>query len=91
MIHRFGQKTTEVSQLHARAHTGKEIKSSWFLRVFIRHRRSENSLANTQNSPAKFRSFPERALLFHNNSPVTLYYSPATAILNEIPVFLLAI
>ena len=38
-----------------------------------------------QNSPAKFRSFPERALLFHNNSPVTLHYSPATTILNEIP------
>ena len=53
--------------------------------VFIRHRRSENSPATIQNSPAKFRSFPERALLFHNNSPVTLHYSPATTILNEIP------
>ena len=54
-------------------------------RVFIRHRRSENSPATTLNFPAKFRSFPERALLFHNNSPVTLHYSPATTILNEIP------
>ena len=54
--------------------------------MFIRHQRTENSLATTQNSLAKFRSFPERALFFHNNSPVTLYYSPATTILNEIPV-----
>ena len=39
-------------------------------RVFItcRHRRLENSPATTQNSPAKFHSLPERALLFHNNS-----------------------
>ena len=38
-----------------------------------------------QNSMAKFCSFPGRALLFHNNSPVTLHCSPATAIiLNEI-------
>ena len=49
------------------------------------HRRSENSPSTTQNSPAKFRSFPERALLFHNNSPVTLHCSPATTILNENP------
>ena len=28
---------------------------SWELRVFIRHRRSENSPATMQNSPAKFR------------------------------------
>ena len=54
-------------------------------RVFIRHRRLENSPATMQNYPAKFRSFPERALLFHNNSPVTLHYSRATTILNEIP------
>ena len=46
-------------------------------REFIRHRRSQNSPATTQNSPAKFRLFPERASLFHNNSPVTLYCSPA--------------
>lgn len=32
------------------------------------------------------RSFPERALLFHDTSPVTLHYSPATTILNENPV-----
>ena len=52
--------------------------------VFIRHRRSENSLATTQNSLAKSCLFPERALLFHNNPPVTLQYSPATPIiLNE--------
>ena len=38
-----------------------------------------------QNSLAKLRLFPERALLFHNHSPVTLHYSPATTILNEIP------
>ena len=52
-------------------------------RVFIRHRRSENSLSTLQNSPAKFCLFPERALLFHNNSPATLHCSPATTILNE--------
>ena len=50
-------------------------------RMFISHRRSENS-------PAKFLSFPERALLLHNNSPVTLQYLPATTILNEIPDFI---
>ena len=31
------------------------------------------------------RLFPERALLFHNNFPATLHYSPATTILNETP------
>ena len=45
----------------------------------------ENSPATTHNSPAKFRSFSERASLFHNNSPATLHYSPATTILNENP------
>ena len=50
------------------------------------YQRSENSLSTPQNSPAKFRSFPERALLFHNNSPATLHCSPATTILNENPV-----
>ena len=54
-------------------------------RVFIRHWRSKNSLATTQNSPDKFCLFPVRALPFHNNSPVTLQYSPATPILNENP------
>ena len=49
-----------------------------YCRVFIRPRRSENS-------PAKFRSFPKRALLFHINSPATLHCSPA--ILNENPAF----
>ena len=54
-----------------------QVPLYWFshnklhVRVFIRHRRS-------QNSPAKFCSFPEGALLFHNNSPVTLHCSPAT-------------
>ena len=38
-----------------------------------------------QNSPAKFSLCPERALLFHNNSPVSLHCSPAPTILNEIP------
>ena len=33
-------------------------------RVFIRHQRSENSLASKQNSPAKFPLFPERPSLF---------------------------
>ena len=56
-------------------------KNILFVRVFIRHRRSENSPSTTQNSPVKFRSFPERALLFHNNSPATLHCSPATTIL----------
>ena len=51
--------------------------------MFIRRQRSENSPATTQNSLAKFRSFSERALLFHNNSPATLHYSHATTILNE--------
>ena len=53
--------------------------------MFIRHRRSENSPATTQNYPAKFRLFPERALVFHNNSPVTLHCSPATTILDKNP------
>ena len=53
--------------------------------MFIRHRRSENSPSTTQNSPATFRFFPERASLFHNNSPATLHCSPATTILNENP------
>ena len=57
---------------------------------FIRHRRSENSPSTTQNSPAKFHLFPEKALLFHNNYPVTLHCSPATTIiiLNENPDYL---
>ena len=38
-----------------------------------------------QNSAAKFLSFPEKASLFHNNSPVTSHLSPATTILNENP------
>ena len=54
-------------------------------REFIRHQRSENSLATTQNWPAKFCLFPERALLFHNNSPLALHYSPAARILKENP------
>ena len=53
--------------------------------MFIRHQRSENSPATTQHSLAKFCLFPERPLLFNNNSPVTLHYSPATTILNENP------
>ena len=53
--------------------------------MFIRHQRLENSPTTMQNSPAKFRSFPERALLFHNNSPITLHYSHDTTVLNEIP------
>ena len=53
--------------------------------VFIRHQRSENSPSTRQNSLAKFHPFPERALLFHNNSPATLLCSPATTILNENP------
>ena len=44
-----------------------------------------NSLSTTQNSPAKFHSFHERASLFHNNSPTTLHCSPASIILNENP------
>ena len=56
------------------------------IRVFIRHQRSENSPATTQNLLAKFCLFLERGLSFHNNPPVTLQYSPATPILNENPV-----
>ena len=62
---------------------GQLYTSLCLFRVFIRHRRLENSPSTMQNSPAKFRSFPERAKLLHNNSPVTLRYSPATTILNE--------
>ena len=54
-------------------------------RVFIRHRRSENSSATTQNSPAKFCLFPDGALPFLNNPPVTFQYSPVSPILNETP------
>ena len=54
-------------------------------RVFIKHRRSENSPLTTQNSPAKFCLFRDRALPFHNNSPVTFQYSPVSPILNETP------
>ena len=57
------------------------IKRPALCRVFIRHWISENSPATTQNSLAKFRSFSERASLFHYNSPATLHYSPATTIL----------
>ena len=53
--------------------------------MFIKPQRSENSPATTQNSLAKFRLLPERVSLFHNNSPVTLPYSPATTILIENP------
>ena len=42
-----------------------------------------NSSATTQNSPAKFCLFPDRALPFHNNPPVTFQYSPVSPILNE--------
>ena len=56
------------------------ISGSTLCRVFIGQRRSENS-------PAKFCLFPERAWPFHNNPPVTLQYSPATLILNENPAF----
>ena len=59
--------------------------------VFItsRHQRSENSPVTTQNSPAmKFRLFLERALLFHNNSRVTLQYTPATTVCNENPDYI---
>ena len=59
--------------------------------MFIRCRRSENSPATTQNSSANFRSFSERASLFHNNSSATLHYSPATTILNENPDYALYI
>ena len=54
-------------------------------RVFISHQRSENSSAIVYNSPVNFCSFSERTSLFHNNSPVTLYYSPVTKILNGKP------
>ena len=53
--------------------------------MFIRHRRSKNSPATTQNFLDKFCLFPVRALPFHNNSAVTLQYSPATPILKENP------
>ena len=56
-------------------------------RVFIRHQRLENYPATMQNS--KCCSFSERALPFHNNSPVTLHYSPATTVLSENPGLIL--
>ena len=60
----------------------------FIIRVLIGHRRSENSSATTQNSPAKFCLFPDRALPFHDNPPFTLQYSPVSPILNETPVLL---
>ena len=33
---------------------------------------TKNSSATTQNSPAKFFLFPDRAFPFHNSTPVTL-------------------
>ena len=71
-----------LSTIHLKSHACLRNDHEGF-RVFIRHRRSENSPATMQNSPAKFSSFSERASLFHNNSPATLHYSPATTILNE--------
>ena len=59
-----------------------------FCRMFIRLQKSENYLATTLNSQAKFHLFFERALFFHNDSLVTLYYSSSTTILNESPAFL---
>ena len=56
--------------------------------MFIKHWRSENSSATTQNSLAKFCLFPDRALSFHDNRPVTLQYSPVSPILNETPEYL---
>ena len=69
----FGKKS--VWKLHSSLFTNILQCSSALvvIRMFIRHRRSENSLA-------KFHSFPERVLLFHNKSPVT-----TIIILNEIP------
>ena len=64
----------------------RQIKLRGSFRVFTRRQRSENSLATMQNFQAKFRSFSERASLFHNNSPATLHYSPAATVLNENPV-----
>ena len=73
-------------QLSRKSNKEESIGWAMYCRVFIRHRRSENFTSTTQNSLAKFRSFPERALLFHNNSPVTLHCSHATTIiLNENP------
>lgn len=42
-----------------------------------------------QNYSAKFHLLPELCpfmAIFHNNSPVTIHYSPVTTILNENPV-----
>ena len=50
-------------------------------RVFIRHWRLENSPSTTQNSPAKFCSFPEKALLFHNNNNILLLHILYTVLL----------
>ena len=54
--------------------------------MFIRHQRSENSLATTLNSVAKFTCFlrelcPSIIIIWLCNSQ----YSPATPILNENP------
>ena len=51
--------------------------------MLIRHWRSDNSLATTQYSQAKFCLFPERALPFHDNPPVTSQSYSATPLLNE--------
>ena len=61
----------------------------WLIRVFFKHRRSENYLVTTLNSPASVR-WP-RAVFYSDvqplskYSPVTLHLSPATRILNESP------
>ena len=75
-ITRPGRPHVGMSRGRKPEHPKKTLEPGY--RVFVRYRRSENS-------PAKFCLFPERALPFHNNPPVTLQYSPATPILNEHP------
>lgn len=59
------------------------------IRMFIMHRRLENSLLTTQNSPANIQ---QPTTIFYSDvelppkySPVTLHLSPATRILHENP------
>ena len=63
----------------------------YFCRVFIRHRRSENSPFIMKNSPTDVR---QPVTIFFSDeeplskySPVVLHLSPATRILNENPAF----
>ena len=72
-----------IIEMRWKARSTSTLHLSWYTGCSLGNRRSENSPATTQISPAKFCLFPERALPFHNNPPLTLQYSPVIPILNE--------